>query len=1301
MVKKSSVLAALVLALGVAGCRPAADVPVDGGAGGGSGGGAGGGSGGGTGGGSGGNRAPTWGSLEAVLVNEGEVATVNLSATDEDGDTVTFEVTAGAPFAVLTGSQLVLSPAQTDAADYILSLAASDGKSTTPAELVVVVNGVNVAPVLDAIPDVTVAPGATATVTVVATDPDNNPLTLTPSGLPTFGVLSGDTFTFAPDPSILGVFPVSLSVSDGTLSATRTFQVKVEQPQLPNAAPTVTAVQQLGLGSAPLSAGASLAVPPSLTATVTDPEGDEVALEAEVVTVGQAYTGTPTLVGTQAPLAAIAPLPVGALTPGNYAWRLRARDAAGNASDWMDYTPGGTSFTLLQPAGTATGTVAINAGAAFTNAATVTLAITQTAGTIAQMAFSADGDFASATFVPFAPTASFTLPSGDGSKSIYARFKDGAGGTSDAVDTIVLDTTDPTGTVTVSGGAAYTNTAAVSVAVSPVEGGSGLAGMCVKQYAESTSVFLPPALNDPCYVAFSTPVSVTLTTEGPRRVMVWLKDAAGNSKAVSSTIHYDATAPGMPGKFTAKGKVRKISYGYDRPAESGSGLSHYELEWCFGIVSCAGVSPQVVTGIPLTALGAVLGDSYQLAVPNGRMVTARVTAVDLAGNRSTATNWVTAYAHWPFEVTQRAPSANAFNAVGYNASATRYFLAGNKGELYTSSDGLATFTRVDPLSDQDVLAVDATSGYVWLAGRNGYIGRSDDQGSTFAAQSFSTQVTADLHGIGYVGTNASGGALGTTRYAYVAVGEGGTLVRSVRTCISAALCGLAFPGAFTPVTSGVTADLNAVARCAGGPTHCAGTGVALAVGANGTILRTTDAGGTWTQVSAPAGYDTATFNAVVQVPGTDRVYVGGTKPSGRPALIVSTAGGTVWDAVTAPNFDDFTEITALSAQPKPSSGSSNTVLVAGKTGTTYTVSHLVISSSARTNATVTSAPAGIVSTAFAAGAWVGAEGAVQKSSGILTPSWSSVSSGSDAAFKDARFADGSADAALAVGSGGRIYLSTNQGTTWTSVAPASATAVNFNATWFDGSAAVAVGDGAAIYRGSNGGNTWGTQSASGTFTADLNGVSCRSSTACIAVGDKESILTYSGGSTWTITSTAASSTNNYLAVTAYLSGSTPRAVAVGTGGKVEILNNTTWSKPTSGVTAGLQAVAARKTADGVVVAVGGSSSGGTISITLPAAIRSTDHGATWSAVTLSGVSGLLTGVTHVDGNAWLASSSNGTVYLSTDDGVSFGALVTISDGLLKSGGLSGIHCSNKAMGRETCLASGRAGGIYVTTSAGQ
>jgi photosystem II stability/assembly factor-like uncharacterized protein len=1235
------------------------------------------------------------------LVNEGEVSTLNLSATDEDGDAVTFELTAGAPFAVVTGNQLVLSPGQTDAADYLLSLAASDGKSSTPAELIVVVNAVNVAPVLDAIPDVTVAPGATATVTVVAGDPDNDPLVLTPSGLPTFAALSGDTFTFSPGAGVLGVFPVSLNVSDGTLSATRTFQVKVEQPQLPNTAPTVTAVQQLGLGAVALAAGASVSVPPSLTATVTDPEGDEVALEAEVVAVGQAYTGTPTLVGTQAPPAAIAPLPVGALTPGNYAWRLRARDAAGNASDWLEYTPGGTSFTLLQPAGTATGTVAINAGAAFTRSSTVTLAITQTAGTIAQMAFSADGDFSSATFVPFAPTASFTLPAGDGSKSVYARFKDGAGGTSDAVDTIVLDTTDPTGTVTLSGGAAYTNAAQVSVAVSPVEGGSGLAGMCVKQFAESVSVFVAPALNDPCYVTFATPVNVTLTTEGPRRVVVWLKDAAGNSKALNATIHYDATAPGTPGKFAAKGQVRKISYGYDRPAESGSGLSHYELEWCYGIISCAGAATQVVTGISPTALGAVLGDFYLLPVPNGRMVTARMTAVDFAGNRSTATNWVSASAHWPFEVTQRAPGANAFNAVDYNATATRYFLAGNKGELYTSSNGLASFTRVDPMTDEDLLAVDASSGYVWLSGRNGYVGRSDDQGTTFAAQSFSTPVTADLNGIAYVGTSLSGGALGTTRYAYVAVGTGGTIVRSVRTCISAALCGLAYPGAFTPVTSGVTADLSAVARCSGGPTHCAGTGVALAVGANGTILRTADAGGSWTKVNAPAGYETATFNAVVQVPGTDRVYVGGTKPSGRPALIVSTAGGTVWDAVTAPSFDDYTEITALAAQPKPSSGSSNAVLVAGKTGSTYTVAHLAISTSARTNATVASAPAGIVSTAFAAGAWVGADGAVQKSAGVLTPSWTNVSTGSDAAFKDARFADGSADAALAVGSGGRIYLTTNQGTTWTPVAPAAAAAVNFNAAWFDGSAAVAVGDGAAIYRGSNGGNTWGTQSASGTFTADLNGVSCRSSTACIAVGDKESILTYSGGSTWTITSTAASSTNNYLAVTTYLAGATPRAVAVGSGGKVEILNNTTWSKPTSGVTAGLNAVAARKTADGVVVAVGGSSSGGTLPITLPAAIRSTDHGATWSAVTLTGVGGVLTGVTHVDANTWLASSSNGTVYLSTDNGVSFSALVSISDGLLKTGGLSAIHCSNKATGRENCLAPGRGGGIYVTTSAGQ
>ena len=94
-----------------------------------------------------------------------------------------------------------------------------------------------------------------------------------------------------------------------------------------------------------------------------------------------------------------------------------------------------------------TGTVTINNGAANTNTpnATLTLSATDGSGTVSQMQFSNDGS-AYSTPEPYVTTKTWTLSSGDGTKTVHAKFKDAAGNWSTAVtDTIVLDATAPTG----------------------------------------------------------------------------------------------------------------------------------------------------------------------------------------------------------------------------------------------------------------------------------------------------------------------------------------------------------------------------------------------------------------------------------------------------------------------------------------------------------------------------------------------------------------------------------------------------------------------------------------------------------------------------------------------------------------------------------------------------------------------------------------------------------------------------------------------------------------------------------------
>jgi hypothetical protein len=180
---------------------------------------------------------------------------------------------------------------------------------------------------------------------------------------------------------------------------------------------------------------------------------DDEAL-AQLPDSGPIVTGTfrPTNVGTAsddfpppAPVAnAASALSVFDGTNPNGVWSLYVVDDIsgdqGNLGNWSldietDNTP-------------PTGTVKIDGDGAASGSRSVTLDLTSsdpgtpTSG-VAEMRFSNDGTTFSA-YQPYAATASWTLSAGDGTKTVYAQFRDASGIESAVVsDSIKLDTTGP------------------------------------------------------------------------------------------------------------------------------------------------------------------------------------------------------------------------------------------------------------------------------------------------------------------------------------------------------------------------------------------------------------------------------------------------------------------------------------------------------------------------------------------------------------------------------------------------------------------------------------------------------------------------------------------------------------------------------------------------------------------------------------------------------------------------------------------------------------------------------------------
>ncbi len=110
------------------------------------------------------------------------------------------------------------------------------------------------------------------------------------------------------------------------------------------------------------------------------------------------------------------------------------------------YTLDSTNTSQTITVGAApTGTVSVNAGAAYASSSTVTLALAGSdASGVTQMRLSNTGNGSDWQTLTYATTASWSLAAGDGTRTVYAQFKDPAGNwgpSTPATDSVIVDAT--------------------------------------------------------------------------------------------------------------------------------------------------------------------------------------------------------------------------------------------------------------------------------------------------------------------------------------------------------------------------------------------------------------------------------------------------------------------------------------------------------------------------------------------------------------------------------------------------------------------------------------------------------------------------------------------------------------------------------------------------------------------------------------------------------------------------------------------------------------------------------------------
>jgi hypothetical protein len=214
------------------------------------------------------------GTLAGTLTAANLVGTLNASYY-ADPSLVWNAAAASFPSNVLTitGNQLSIGATGSWLGTYAVTVTATDGYYTIPHSFTVTVSP-NTPPTLAAIANVTTSHGQTASVTLAGADADGDPLTYSATVQPVNGVtppiqavINGNQLTLHATQPIIGTFTITVTVSDGLATATRTFSLT-----LTNAAPTLGTI-----GAQTMAAGqTSLAV----TLPASDADNDTLSIQA-------------------------------------------------------------------------------------------------------------------------------------------------------------------------------------------------------------------------------------------------------------------------------------------------------------------------------------------------------------------------------------------------------------------------------------------------------------------------------------------------------------------------------------------------------------------------------------------------------------------------------------------------------------------------------------------------------------------------------------------------------------------------------------------------------------------------------------------------------------------------------------------------------------------------------------------------------------------------------------------------------------------------------------------------------------
>jgi hypothetical protein len=219
------------------------------------------------------NNAPVITSTAPETAIENVEYTYTVTASDANNDALTYSLSGQPTAMAITGNVISWIPATGTTTSGEVTLTVSDGYLSASQTFTIAVNN---APVITSTAPATATENVEYTYTVTATDANNDGLTYSLSGQPTGMAINGNMISWTPTTGTITSGEVTLTVSDGSLLATQTFTITV------NNAPIITS-------TAPETANAGVEY--TYTVTATDANNDALTYSLSGQPTGMKISG--------------------------------------------------------------------------------------------------------------------------------------------------------------------------------------------------------------------------------------------------------------------------------------------------------------------------------------------------------------------------------------------------------------------------------------------------------------------------------------------------------------------------------------------------------------------------------------------------------------------------------------------------------------------------------------------------------------------------------------------------------------------------------------------------------------------------------------------------------------------------------------------------------------------------------------------------------------------------------------------------------------------------------------------------